>query len=356
MVRGRREDQEKHRGGRPGVWARQSLPLTMADALKRKVSWRNVLGLGVVLAVASPHARAAAPEDAPPESRAQVEAALRALSQAFVGKVRRVAAGEPGTIDRAIMAYAPGSFHTVEEGTLPPPVSGATCPPEMANVGSRFCIDRYEASLVERRENGTLVPWSPYASPPPQSDGRVLLAQSVAGVTPQGYVSGAQAERACAAVQKRLCHPVEWRMACGGSEGFAYPYGPTRTPGKCHDTGLNPMLALHASELKGGWGPLALNDPQLNQLAGTVAKTGAFPACASDYGAYDMVGNLDEWTADPNGTFQGGFWLDTEQHGEGCAYRTIAHEFGYHDYSTGFRCCSAPQAGDDLAAKSRHHL
>jgi formylglycine-generating enzyme required for sulfatase activity len=55
-----------------------------------------------------------------------------------------------------------------------------------------------------------------------------------------------------------------------------------------------------------------------------------------------MVGNLDEWTADPNGTFQGGFWLDTSQHGDGCAYRTIAHPYDYHDYSTGFRCCADP--------------
>jgi hypothetical protein len=284
-------------------------------------------------------AYAAAPEDAPPESRAQVDAALHALSVAFVGKIRRIATGEAGTIDHAIAAYAPGTFHAVDEGALPSPVPGAVCGPEMANVGGRFCIDRYEASLVEKRD-GVLVPWSPFTPPPP--DGRVFLAQSVAGVIPQGYVSGAQAQRACAAVQKRLCQPVEWRMACGGSEGFVYPYGPTRTAGSCHDTGVNPMLALHAAELKTGWGPLALNDPRLNQLAGTIAKTGAFPLCASDYGAYDMVGNLDEWTADPNGTFQGGFWLDTEQHGEGCAYRTIAHEFGYHDYSTGFRCCAAP--------------
>jgi sulfatase modifying factor 1 len=283
---------------------------------------------------------AAAPEDAPPESRAQVEAALRALKQAFVGKARRLTAGDPGTIEHAIAAYAPGTFHPVEEGVLPPPVTDARCPPEMANVGGRFCVDRYEASLVERRSNGSVQPWSPYESPP---DGRVFLAQSVAGVTPQGYVSGAQAERACAAVQKRLCQPVEWRQACGGSEGLAYPYGPARVAGKCHDTGLNPMIALHAAELKAGWGPGALNDPRLNQLEGTVAKTGAYPGCVSDYGAFDMVGNLDEWTADPNGTFQGGFWLDIDLHGEACAYRTIAHAYGYHDYSTGFRCCSDPQ-------------
>jgi formylglycine-generating enzyme required for sulfatase activity len=209
----------------------------------------------------------------------------------------------------------------------------------MASVFGRFCVDRYEASLAVRGDGGKLTPWSPYASP---EGGRVYVAQSVAGVVPQGYVSGAQAARACEAAHTRLCQPVEWRAACGGSAGNVYPYGPTRVPGKCHDSGVAPMIALHAAELKTGWGPGSLNDPRLNQLEGTLAKTGAFPDCANDFGVYDMVGNIDEWTADPNGTFQGGYWLDIDQHGEACAYRTIAHDFAYHDYSTGFRCCRDP--------------
>jgi formylglycine-generating enzyme len=284
-------------------------------------------------------ARAALPEDAPPESRAQVEVALRALAPAFAGKPRRFSPGDPGAIEHAIAAFAPAKFHPVQEGTLAAPRPGARCPPEMANVGGRFCIDRYEGSLALRQDDGTVQPWSPFISP---EAGRVYLAQSVAGVVPQGYISAAQAERACAGVNKRLCAPVEWRAACGGSQGTTYPYGPVHVAGKCHDTGVAPMLALHASELKTGWGPAALNDPRLNQLDGTVAKTGAFPDCTNDYGVYDMVGNLDEWTADPNGTFQGGYWLDTEEHGEACAYRTIAHGYTYHDYSTGFRCCKEP--------------
>ena len=43
---------------------------------------------------------------------------------------------------------------------------------------------------------------------------------------------------------------------------------------------------------------------------------------------------------DPAGTFQGGYYLDVRQNGDGCGYRTDAHEFAYHDYSTGFRCCA----------------
>jgi hypothetical protein len=83
-----------------------------------------------------------------------------------------------------------------------------------------------------------------------------------------------------------------------------------------------------------------------------------------------MVGNLHEWTAASSGTFRGGYYLDTKINGEGCDYRTTAHDARYHDYSTGFRCCyggpeqkkvdkmlrergkSAAKSGDDEAASS----
>ncbi len=281
-------------------------------------------------------ARAASPDGAPPESRAQVQAALRALEPVFASRTRRRGVQDAGTIEHAIASYAPGTFRAVDEGTIAPRRPNARCPSEMANIDDRFCIDRYEGSLVERVD-GALEAWSPFAPP---LEGHVFLARSVTAVVPQAYISAAQAAQACAAVRKRLCQPVEWRAACGGSQGYVYPYGPQRIPGRCHDTGAAPMLVFHAAEMKKGWGPLELNDPRLNQLDGTVASTGAFADCVNDYGVYDMVGNLHEWTADPNGTFQGGFWLDTDRHGEGCAYRTVAHEYTYHDYSTGFRCCA----------------
>jgi hypothetical protein len=293
---------------------------------------------GVAL-LATSLANAAPPESVSPESRAQVTNALRALEPAFAGKTRKVSASSPGSLELAIASYAPPRPHAVDEGKLPDPRPGAHCPADMALVGSRFCVDKYEGSLVEKLADGTTRPHSPYHTPVP-ADGIVYLARSVAGVVPQGYISAAQAQGACKASGKRLCHPVEWRAACGGSEGYAFPYGPTRTAGKCHDTGATPMLTFHASTMKRGWGQTELNDARNNQLEGSVAKTGSFPDCVNDVGAYDMVGNLHEWTADPNGTFQGGYWLDTAQHGDGCAYRTIAHGFEYHDYSTGFRCCA----------------
>jgi sulfatase modifying factor 1 len=302
------------------------------------------LALGVVaLSLAAALAHAATPEEAPPASRAQVQAALKALEPFYEKVSRTLARGQRGTLEAAVAAYAPGTFRPVDEGALPARVPAARCPSDMANVDGRFCIDRYEGSLVVQREGAPLEPW-PATTPPPSPPipGQVLVARSVAGVVPQAYISAAQGADACAAVGKRLCLPVEWRAACGGSRGTAYPYGPTHVANRCHDTGVAPMLIFYAAQLKKGWGPIELNDPRLDQLEGTVSKTGAFPDCVNDFGVYDMVGNLHEWTSDPNGTFQGGYWLDTELHGEACAYRTIAHDFGYHDYSTGFRCCAPP--------------
>ena len=57
-------------------------------------------------------------------------------------------------------------------------------------------------------------------------------------------------------------------------------------------------------------------------------------------GAFDMMGNLHEWTANPTGIFRGGFYVDTVRNGPGCLYRTTAHTTGHWDYSTGFRCCA----------------
>jgi hypothetical protein len=282
---------------------------------------------------------AAPPESVSAECRAQVIRALHVLEPAFTGKVRRIPASDRGSIEHAIASYAPPRLHAVEEGTLPPPRLGATCPAEMVNFAERFCVDKYEGSLVILLPDGTTKPHSPFLTPV-ATDGTVYVARSVANVTPQAYISAGQAQSACKAAGKRLCQAVEWRAACGGTEGFAYPYGPSRIEKKCHDTGATPMLTYHADTMKRGWGREELNDPRNNQLEGGLAKTGASPECVNDIGAFDMVGNLHEWTADPNGTFQGGYWLDTSQHGEGCAYRTIAHGYDYHDYSTGFRCCA----------------
>jgi sulfatase modifying factor 1 len=241
------------------------------------------------------------------------------------------------------IATAVRSEYDVAEGSLSPAMPGAVCPAEMANVDDRFCVDRWEGSLVEIAQDGREVPWPPFTL---VDDGRRVRAVSVPNVYPQAYISGAQAARACAAAGKRLCAPVEWRKACMGPEPSTFGYGTQHVSGKCNDGGTSPMLRLYP-QVAVSWttvGMTEMNDPRLNQLDGTLAPTGGHDGCTNGYGVFDMVGNLHEWTNDPNGTFQGGYYLDTHKNGDGCTYRTVAHEFTYHDYSTGFRCCASPVA------------
>lgn len=215
------------------------------------------------------------------------------------------------------------------------------CPEGMVSVLGKFCIDKYEASTVEIRGKGKgrNKAHSPFLS----VDGLNVKAQSKRGVYPQAHISRDQAEVACKNAGKRLCTDSEWITACKGKKGTTFPYGEERKPGVCNDKGVSSFNFYYGV---GGLEPpkemytwANMNDSRLNQLKGTLAKTGSHKRCKSSFGAYDMVGNLHEWTANPKGTFRGGYYLDTSINGDGCDYKTTAHKSTYFDYSTGFRCC-----------------
>jgi hypothetical protein len=208
-------------------------------------------------------------------------------------------------------------------GLVEPPGLGG-CPPGMAPVDD-FCIDRWEASL-----EGWSPYWNPGATPPP--------ARSIPGAVPQGYISGTQAADACAAAGKRLCTDAEWLRACRGPMSFVYPYGDTRMDGVCNDArAQHPAIEYFGPNDPDVWSKLG--HPCINQLPASLDPAGANPGCVTAEGLFDMMGNLHEWTADPAGTFRGGFYVDTTINGNGCLYATTAHNTAHWDYSTGFRCC-----------------
>jgi hypothetical protein len=216
------------------------------------------------------------------------------------------------------------------------------CPEGMALVvqgPSRICIDRWEASLVQVLPGGAERAQSPYYSPMTWA-GQTVKAVSKPGVVPQAYVSRVQASLACKAAGKRLCTGVEWRAACEGSTKTTYPYGEKHKSGACNTKGKNPMSMLVGGAKVYLWGT-AMHHPLLNTYPHTLAKTGEFEECTNDYGVFDMVGNLHEWTSD--GAFRGGYYRDESVNGPGCRYQTTAHGPTYSDYSTGFRCCADPQ-------------
>jgi formylglycine-generating enzyme len=265
------------------------------------------------------------------------------------------------------------------------------CPGDMRSVAGAFCMDAYEAALLEQLPDGSTVSY-PHWQLVGEHDVR---ATNQKGLVPAGYISADEAEVACEASGKRLCRLEEWRTACQGPSKHPYPYGPKRIAGACNDNGRSPILTLFPGthvvpaqpaaaarnargakatpkgsvKIRKSGSPIGttktvrkktrkgfpvprgvdmsawtkLNDPRLGQVEGSVTRSGDREQCVSGYGIFDLMGNRHEWVADEtasgNGIFAGGYFLDTSQNGEGCSYRTTAHSRTYHDYSTGFRCC-----------------
>jgi hypothetical protein len=242
----------------------------------------------------------------------------------MLGTLTVVSVGSGASVGRPIASLVSSG------GDMLRPLVERACPPNMARVG-RSCVDKYEGSLVEIHDDGTETTFSPYEAP----NGHHVRAVSRPGVVPQGHISMVEAQRACKASHKRLCHANEWKAACKGPSSTRYPYGDARVANACVDTNrTSPMTLLHSGERSGR----TLNDPRANQQGNTIERTGAAASCTNDYGVHDMVGNVHEWTDDAS--FRGGYYLDTKGNGEGCEYRTTAHARSYYDYSTGFRCCA----------------
>ena len=258
----------------------------------------------------------------------------------------------------------PGTGSAVRPSALLPGAPSLRCPPEMVDVRGRFCIDRYEASLVDAKLGRRLSPYyhptraqtsasfqdwtqrtrgEELAVPPPPdfqlSEDFEPRAESRVAVTPSGYLSGSLAEVACHNAGKRLCTLEEWVFACRGEVGRKFPYGDRYEEGRC-----NVFRETHPGQVLHGDMSTGHLDPRLNLVDGAsgplLRKTGATESCRSAWGsdaAYDMVGNLDEWVDAPVGAFLGGFYSRSTR--EGCDSKVSTHPRAYFDYSLGVRCC-----------------
>lgn len=260
----------------------------------------------------------------------------------------------------APLPSSPGSAEV--SGAAPPdPARAEPCPPDMALV-ERTCVDRHEAHLVVRADDGSISVHPHHERPP--SD-RPFEARSAAGVFPQAYLSRKEADRACTSAGKRLCSYDEWRRACRGRAGHFYPYGAKGVRGACNSSKPHLLPQLFGGNARVWKYDEHFNSPLLNQKDGYLARSGAFSDCESREGVFDLVGNLHEWVSGTvttdfverldldkverrkqpwrvgNAIFVGGFYSTGTEHGPGCMNVTIAHEPRYHDYSTGFRCCKS---------------
>jgi formylglycine-generating enzyme len=266
----------------------------------------------------------------------------------------------------ALIAWHPGA---VLDGISSAQAASLSCPKEMAQVEGS-CVDRWEAHMVEHKTGLLLSPfyppesrllrhvyqyWSVEASRVGNERARTLAvppvplhqrsafsarAVSAPGFVPHGYLTYFTAKKACENAGKRLCSEEEWVRACKGNKRSQQPYGAQFQPGRC-----NVFRTLHPAYELHGNSSLGHLDPRLHLVIeeGTdplLYLTGQAERCVSetdDGQLFDMVGNLDEWVDDEQGTFVGGFYSRATK--EGCEAKIDGHAPIYTDYSVGVRCC-----------------
>ena len=164
---------------------------------------------------------------------------------------------------------------------------------------------------------------------------------NVADSLPMATVTWYEAKALCEERGKRLCTADEWEKACRGPDAWFYPYGNEYEHHACHT-------------------PQDFDNE-------TVAPSGSHSECRSGFGVYDMVGNINEWTADvvmleevrasPNRNNYGNddFWHDetypewpivmggdwgTSSEQSRCTYRGHFHPPDHRLIDDGFRCCA----------------
>jgi hypothetical protein len=286
---------------------------------------------------------------------------------------RRAAEETAGRSRRPLPSLLLSSAPPPPRASLPILEAAIRCPPDMVAVAGRVCVDRYEASLVSRDTGADLSPYYPPSQAlaaslfeiwsssreasapgtlarilpiPPLPEGMAASffprAISEPGRVPNGYTSGAHAAQACLAAGKRLCSEAEWVTACRGEAQTPFPYGAAYRQDAC-----NVFREEHPAHVLHGTFSMNHLDPRLNQVEvrgrPLLRRTGDTPSCASRWGddtIFDMVGNVDEWIDDPEGTFLGGFYARSTR--RGCDARIAGHPIDYLDYSTGVRCCKDP--------------
>lgn len=180
-------------------------------------------------------------------------------------------------------------------------------------VHMHFCIDKYE--------------W-------PNKEGQV----------PQDWMTWYDAKKAVESVGKRLCTHKEWSLAAEGPDMHPLPYGDGfhRDGTICNfDNDPNLNVAMQSKKP---------DDEASKKLRALLVPSGSKPNCASDFGVYDMAGNIDEWVVNESsndlcenkssGNCRSGLMGGHIWHVRNASRpMTTAHGAGFGWYETGARAC-----------------
>jgi len=195
-----------------------------------------------------------------------------------------------------------------DPSTTESPAEPLECPAEMVAVRNAFCIDRFEAS----RPDATDILAG-------KDESRAVSRQ---GVLPwEVGDDNAAARAACLAAGKDLCSEMQWSLGCEGSAKTVYGYGNDYEPQTCNGVDL---FGVGSHKL---------------------LPTGTLVDCHSDYGVFDINGNLWEHVLGGTGaTVRGGAYdCSDSRRLHRCDYLPIS----WTPLSLGFRCCLSPKAKGD---------
>ncbi len=239
---------------------------------------------------------------------------------------------EAGLSDAVEDSKVADTSSEVSQDASDEPEASAPCPDDMVLVGAA-CVDLYEAP-------------------------------NHAGELPLVMYDLVEADAWCTARGKRLCYDDEWQSACEGPDAWAYPYGDVHQPGTCND---DKTWLTYNQTLLNGW-PNNVSTPDVESLGqlldaaravSTAAAaaadhvewlyqadpSGANPGCTNSDGAFDLCGNVEEWTlrrdggtTDFHGNLKGRYWAESRT----CQSNVLVHGDYFQFYEIGFRCCRDP--------------
>ena len=159
---------------------------------------------------------------------------------------------------------------------------------------------------------------------------------------PMNCVSFDEAQRYCAWAGRRLPTEPEWELAARGTDGRPFPWG-SESPSRTRVNACGPDCARKQNQDVIG--------QRINFDDGweATSQVGAFVEGASPYGAFDMAGNVAEWTSSsfcPYSTpacgavaraVRGGSWLSEGPQQVHATSRRKAPPTA-HEADIGFRC------------------
>ena len=241
-----------------------------------------------------------------------------------------------------------------------PDLSGGVCPPGMVHVKGNMKQDpdtnAYSMNTIEEMQKRTCDKWITKVFPErcQEFNRDKWLAMSANLKTkpmdfcedqfeypnhinqyPVIFVNWWEAKRLCEAQGKKLPDEEEWTFACEGEEAKPYEYGYSRDDTACViDKPWHPYHPSQFHPRNADTTMLELDRLWQGETSGSRAK------CKSDFGVYDLTGNIDEWSSAVKvskfkSVLNGGYWGRVRTR---CRAKTRSHNENHLFYQQGFRC------------------